>query len=171
MLVHLRDIRTVSLTGEDAGSFKLEFHFNTNPFFTNTVSCCCRAIRLCWGVSPGHKGTHCNRVCKCMPLQCSQVGVLASARSSLPLVPSHVTVKPARPALLLNPPPSQVLEKTFYMENPDEVVPDKFVGCTIDWAAGKDTTGEPGSCTRTHRARQQQGRQALCFSVGEGGTV
>jgi hypothetical protein len=36
----------------------------------------------------------------------------------------------------------QVLEKTFYMENPDEVVPEKFVGCTIDWAAGKDTTGE-----------------------------
>lgn len=27
------------------------------------------------------------------------------------------------------------------MDNPDEVVPEKFVGCTIDWAAGKDTTG------------------------------
>jgi hypothetical protein len=36
--------------------------------------------------------------------------------------------------------PLQVLEKTFYMENPDEIVPDKFVGCSIDWAAGKDTT-------------------------------
>lgn len=35
----------------------------------------------------------------------------------------------------------QMLEKTFYMENPDEVVPEKFVGCTINWAAGKDTTG------------------------------
>jgi hypothetical protein len=34
----------------------------------------------------------------------------------------------------------QVLEKTFYMENPDEIVPDKFVGCSIDWAAGQDTT-------------------------------
>lgn len=34
----------------------------------------------------------------------------------------------------------QVLEKTFYMENPDEIVPDKFVGCTIDWLPGKDTT-------------------------------
>jgi hypothetical protein len=41
----------------------------------------------------------------------------------------------------------QVLEKTFYMENPDEVVPDKFVGCTIDWAAGKDTTGTRGLLT------------------------
>lgn len=34
----------------------------------------------------------------------------------------------------------QVLEKTFYMENPDEIVPDKFVGCTIDWLPGQDTT-------------------------------
>lgn len=26
------------------------------------------------------------------------------------------------------------------MENPDEIVPDKFVGCKIDWLPGKDTT-------------------------------
>lgn len=39
----------------------------------------------------------------------------------------------------------QVLEKTFYMDNPDEVVPDKFVGTTIDWAAGKDCTGKEWS--------------------------
>jgi hypothetical protein len=34
----------------------------------------------------------------------------------------------------------QVLEKTFYMEDPDEIVPEKFVGCSIDWLPGKDTT-------------------------------
>jgi hypothetical protein len=37
VLVHLKDIRNVSLTGDDAGSFKLEFHFAENPFFTNKV--------------------------------------------------------------------------------------------------------------------------------------
>jgi hypothetical protein len=37
VLVHLKDIRNVSLTGEDAGSFKLEFHFGDNPFFANKV--------------------------------------------------------------------------------------------------------------------------------------
>lgn len=53
----------------------------------------------------------------------------------------------------------QVLEKTFYMENPDEVVPEKFVGCTIDWAAGKDTTGETrarGSCAGSGRGRGRE---------------
>lgn len=71
VLSNLRDVRVVSLTGDDAGSFRLEFQFEKNPFFTN-----------------------------------------------------------------------EMLEKTFYMENPDEVVPEKFVGCTINWAAGKDTTVE-----------------------------
>uniref|UniRef100_A0A383V5W6 Nucleosome assembly protein n=1 Tax=Tetradesmus obliquus TaxID=3088 RepID=A0A383V5W6_TETOB len=69
VLSYLADVRVASLTGEEAGSFKLTFSFRDNPFFTN-----------------------------------------------------------------------KVLEKTFYMENPDEIVPDKFVGCSIDWAAGKDTT-------------------------------
>lgn len=35
---------------------------------------------------------------------------------------------------------AQVLEKTFYMDDPDEIVPDRFIGCAIDWAPGKDTT-------------------------------
>lgn len=34
----------------------------------------------------------------------------------------------------------QVLEKTFYMANPDEIIPDKFVGCNIEWLSGMDTT-------------------------------
>jgi nucleosome assembly protein 1-like 1 len=37
VLSHLRDVRHISLTGDDAGSFKVEFHFNKNPFFTNEV--------------------------------------------------------------------------------------------------------------------------------------
>ncbi|KAF8057726.1 NAP1 [Scenedesmus sp. PABB004] len=70
VLRHLADVRVATLTGEHAGSFRLEFEFSQNPHFTN-----------------------------------------------------------------------KVLEKTFYMENPDEIVPDKFIGCTIDWASpGADTT-------------------------------
>lgn len=57
--------------------------------------------------------------------------------------------------------PTQVLEKTFYMENPDEIVPEKFVGCTIDWAAGKDTTGDP---LRTGQGGQ--GRQGGALTQG-----
>jgi hypothetical protein len=34
----------------------------------------------------------------------------------------------------------QVLEKTFYLEDPIEIVPEKFVGTSIEWAPGKDTT-------------------------------
>ena len=34
----------------------------------------------------------------------------------------------------------QVLEKTFYLEDPIEIVPEKFVGTTIDWSPGKNTT-------------------------------
>jgi hypothetical protein len=37
VLSHLRDVRHISLTGDDAGSFKVEFHFDNNPFFTNEV--------------------------------------------------------------------------------------------------------------------------------------
>lgn len=48
------------------------------------------------------------------------------------------------------------------MENPDEVVPDKFVGCTIDWAAGKDTTGE---------RRVVQCRDDCCFGLDGDFTV
>jgi hypothetical protein len=54
----------------------------------------------------------------------------------------------------------QVLHKTFYMENPDEVVPDKFVGCTIDWAAGKDTTGAA-----------LRGARSQCVSGNSNGSV
>jgi hypothetical protein len=54
-----------------------------------------------------------------------------------------------------------VLEKTFYMDNPDEVVPEKFVGCTIDWAAGKDTTGAAGSAS-VHMCRCQQRFLVFC---------
>jgi len=38
VLSNLRDVRVVSLTGDDAGSFRLEFQFEKNPFFTNEVS-------------------------------------------------------------------------------------------------------------------------------------
>jgi hypothetical protein len=38
------------------------------------------------------------------------------------------------------PPLPKTLEKTFYMEDPDEVVPRKFVGSAIAWEQGKDTT-------------------------------
>lgn len=69
VLAYLSDVRVRTLTGEDAGSFALDFAFRQNPFFTN-----------------------------------------------------------------------EVLTKTFYMEDPDEIVPDRFVGCDIDWAPGKDTT-------------------------------
>jgi Nucleosome assembly protein (NAP) len=69
VLTHLTDVRVVSLTGEHAGSFRLDFTFSQNPFFSNAT-----------------------------------------------------------------------LSKTFYMEDPDEIVPDRFEGCDIDWAPGKDTT-------------------------------
>lgn len=42
-LSYLADVRVVSLVGEDAGSFKLEFEFRENPFFTNKVRVCGRA--------------------------------------------------------------------------------------------------------------------------------
>lgn len=38
VLGYLTDVRVTTLTGDDAGSFKLEFAFRENPFFTNTVS-------------------------------------------------------------------------------------------------------------------------------------
>jgi nucleosome assembly protein 1-like 1 len=38
VLSYLADVRVSSLTGEEAGSFKLSFKFRENPFFTNTVS-------------------------------------------------------------------------------------------------------------------------------------
>eukprot|EP00878_Enallax_costatus_P016212 GHUV01017005.1.p1 GENE.GHUV01017005.1~~GHUV01017005.1.p1 ORF type:complete len:194 (+),score=73.91 GHUV01017005.1:117-698(+) len=69
VLSYLSDVRVTTLTGDDAGSFKLEFEFKENPYFQN-----------------------------------------------------------------------KVLDKTLYMVNPDEIVPDKFVGCNIDWLPGKDTT-------------------------------
>lgn len=37
VLSYLSDVRVATLTGEDAGSFKLEFHFRLNPFFSNEV--------------------------------------------------------------------------------------------------------------------------------------
>jgi hypothetical protein len=37
VLSYLSDVRASTLTGEDAGSFKLEFAFRANPFFTNEV--------------------------------------------------------------------------------------------------------------------------------------
>jgi hypothetical protein len=36
-LAYLTDVRVESLTGEDAGSFKLVFSFAQNPFFSNAV--------------------------------------------------------------------------------------------------------------------------------------
>ncbi|KAI8466552.1 MAG: nucleosome assembly protein-domain-containing protein [Monoraphidium minutum] len=69
VLAHLTDVRVVSLTGEDAGSFRITFAFSDNAYFAN-----------------------------------------------------------------------KTLEKTFYMEDPDEVVPRKFVGTQIEWQSGKDTT-------------------------------
>eukprot|EP00879_Flechtneria_rotunda_P006760 GHRR01007104.1.p1 GENE.GHRR01007104.1~~GHRR01007104.1.p1 ORF type:complete len:348 (+),score=127.01 GHRR01007104.1:91-1134(+) len=69
VLSYLTDVRVSTLTDDKPGSFRIEFRFRQNPFFTN-----------------------------------------------------------------------KVLEKTFYMENPDEIVPDRFIGCTIDWQPGKDTT-------------------------------
>lgn len=38
VLSYLADVRVASLTGEEAGSFKLTFSFRDNPFFTNKVS-------------------------------------------------------------------------------------------------------------------------------------
>lgn len=67
------------------------------------------------------------------------------------------------------PPTTQVLEKTFYMENPDEIVPEKFVGCTIDWAAGKDTTGEGHNLSTGQRGGEQGrrgGAQTQCVYLG-----
>lgn len=36
-LSYLTGVRVVSLTGDDAGSFRLEFEFRENPFFSNKV--------------------------------------------------------------------------------------------------------------------------------------
>ena len=36
--------------------------------------------------------------------------------------------------------PKKTLTKTFYMDDAAELVPRKFVGSKIEWAAGKDTT-------------------------------
>jgi len=69
VLAYLTDVRSTSLTGDHAGSFKLSFYFRENPYFKN-----------------------------------------------------------------------EVLEKTFYLEDPIEIVPEKFVGTTIDWSSGKNTT-------------------------------
>ncbi len=38
MLRHLTDVRTEVLTGEDAGSFRLVFTFEQNPYFSNKVT-------------------------------------------------------------------------------------------------------------------------------------
>lgn len=38
VLSYLSDVRVTTLTGEDAGSFKLEFAFKDNPFFQNKVA-------------------------------------------------------------------------------------------------------------------------------------
>jgi hypothetical protein len=37
VLSFLADVRVASLTGDEAGSFKLTFSFRDNPFFTNKV--------------------------------------------------------------------------------------------------------------------------------------
>jgi hypothetical protein len=37
VLAYLTDVRSSSLTGDQAGSFKLSFHFRENPFFKNKV--------------------------------------------------------------------------------------------------------------------------------------
>jgi hypothetical protein len=37
VLAHLTDVRVSSLTGDDAGSFKLTFAFSANPYFSNKV--------------------------------------------------------------------------------------------------------------------------------------
>lgn len=52
VLSYLTDVRVSSLTGDDAGSFRLEFTFKENPFFTNKVSWrCCSSAQLQWGLS------------------------------------------------------------------------------------------------------------------------
>lgn len=72
---------------------------------------------------------------------------------------------------VLFPPTTQVLEKTFYMENPDEIVPEKFVGCTIDWAAGKDTTGEGHNLSTGQRGGNRgggEGHRHNAYTLGGG---
>ena len=38
VLAYLKDVRSTSLTGDHAGSFKLSFYFRENPYFKNEVS-------------------------------------------------------------------------------------------------------------------------------------
>jgi hypothetical protein len=40
VLSYLADVRVASLTGDEAGSFRLTFSFRENPHFTNKVRGC-----------------------------------------------------------------------------------------------------------------------------------
>ncbi len=44
------------------------------------------------------------------------------------------------PLYILLPLLRQTLEKTFYIDDPKDLVPRSFEGTPIDWAKGKDTT-------------------------------
>jgi hypothetical protein len=162
VLAYLTDVRVASLTGEDAGSFKLSFTFAQNPFFSNTVrGQAGRGAGSRWELWAGRGGVRSDGSGR-QPIaaraaahpttrrRCADRLRPAARRAAVPVEPGLVLTWPcSMPCVLLFycfpisrfPAPmvayspishfTQTLEKTFYMEDPDEVVPRKFVGTQV----------------------------------------
>jgi hypothetical protein len=71
VLAYLSDVRVTSLTGDDAGSFRLTFTFSENPFFSNKV----------WG----------GRLCLTLDVRCLRVGVRSRVHRRRPREAAQAT--------------------------------------------------------------------------------